>query len=61
MRKEVRELLENEIVTTAEAALRTNIPEVTIRKRILSGTLEAVKKGKTWLVDITDLKRRRKK
>ncbi len=57
MRKHVKKMLEREVVTGQEIAKRLKVHPSAIRNRKFRGTLDGVKKGKTWLYDIDDFRR----
>lgn len=56
MRKELKELLEKELVTGQEASQLLGLDDANLRQKVARKTLEAVKKGTVWLYDIEDLK-----
>jgi hypothetical protein len=49
MRKNIRKILESEIITAPETG------DLNIRAKIRDGKVEAVKKGTVWLIDRRDL------
>lgn len=55
MRKELKELLEQEVVTGQEASQLFGLNDANLRQRVARKTLEAVKKGDVWLYDKRDL------
>lgn len=56
MRKSIKTLLQKEILTIAEYAKLRGVAPGTVKTEVVRGTLKGVKKGKTWLLDIQDLK-----
>ncbi len=56
MRKELKELLEKELVTGPEASRLFGMNEANLRQKVARKTLEAVKKGDVWLYDKEDLR-----
>lgn len=58
MRKSIKNILMNDIVTIHEAAKLMGLAPGTIKTKVVRRNLDAIKKGKTWLLDIKDLKKK---
>lgn len=56
MRPLIRNIIENEIVTSEEAAVLLDVSTSACRKMLERGKIEYVKKGTLRLIDIEDVK-----
>lgn len=60
MRKKIKFILTEEVVTIAEAGAIANLAPGTIKTMVVRGNIEAIKKGKTWLLDRKDVEKKKR-